>query len=360
LAVVAINIDPTLYEKIAVRVREGGYLDLAQFFDLAARNQLALEETPSRPMAAPRLRAGDRAGQPTARRSPTPRTGTPDDAHSEGVEQRGGWRPLVRRTELPSDRFAHPDVDTDLDHLLWGQTNRFLPVAVGVRVLANLLGDSENVPLAAWYENATAVAIALRDDLRGWDERANRPHGTRWATAFPERKESSAQRYANQFLGSSTRDGRSDGGAVFLGLAAISGSGEKARATLTSSGAQWASFRNPLFDADTDVEPERTFSDEEARFLLEHLREFKIGEYRFLNTVACLVAEGKSREDLNHAIERAYPAWASVASTMRAGAIGRLGDLGLLERDRHGLHVEYRLTPLATSLGLPDEASEES
>jgi hypothetical protein len=353
LAIVAINIDPALYERIAMRVREGGYVDLAQFFDLAARNQLALEGTPSPLMEMRRPRGGDGSAEQGERRPPTAGAQTADS-----VAQPGGWRALVRRHGFPSDRFPQSDVDTDLSHLLWGQTNRLLPVAVGVRVLANLLGNSDDVPLATWHENAIAVATALRDDLRVWDERASHPHGTRWATAFPEPKESSAQRYISQFLGASARNGSSDGGAVFLGLAAISGSGENARATLTSSGAQWASFRNPIFDADPDVEPERTFSEEEARFFLEHLREFRIGEYRFLSSVAELVAQGKSREDLNEAIERAYPAWASVASTMRAGAIGRLGDLGLLERSRHGLHVAYRLSPLATRLGLPDETSE--
>ena len=35
MAVVAINIDPELYERVASRVREGAYVDLEQFFDLA-------------------------------------------------------------------------------------------------------------------------------------------------------------------------------------------------------------------------------------------------------------------------------------------------------------------------------------
>jgi hypothetical protein len=354
LAVVAINIDPELYDRIATRISQGGYLDLPQFFDVAARNQLALEET-----SAP-LTSEPQSGRPApdagvAERESTLPAGSGNAAlHHHGAgHPPAKWRALVTRAELPDDRFALPNVDSELDHLLWGQTNRLLPIAVGVRVLANLLRDSDDVPLATWHEKATGVASALRADLRAWDEHASRPHGTRWATAFPERKESSAQRYVNQFLGAPARNGGSDGGAVFLGLAAITGSGDKARATLTTSGAHWASLTNPIFDADIGVEPERTFSEEEARFFLEHLREFRSGEYRFLNTVATLVAEGLSREDLNEAIARAYPELASVASTMRAGAIGRLGDLGLLERTRHGLHVDYRLSPRAAVLGLP-------
>ncbi len=94
------------------------------------------------------------------------------------------------------------------------------------------------------------------------------------------------------------------------------------------------------------------------RFFLNHLRDFRIGEHRFLNTMATLVAEGLTRDEQNEAISRAYPRWKSVASTMRAGGIGRLGDLGLLERTRRGLNVDYRLSPLARSLGLPEVTKE--
>lgn len=356
MAVVAINIDPELYGRIAEQVREGRYLDLAQFFDLAARNQLALEATshavlPDGHPDAEQL-TRDVGGRPNGPPEQV-RRGT---RHGDGAARRAGeWRSLLTRVELQGERFAAPDVDPAIDHLLWGQTNRLLPVAVGVRVLANLIGDADDLPAGSWHEEATAVATALRDDLRRWDERANRAHGTRWATAFPEKKESSAQRYISQFLGAAGRNGRSDGGAVFLGFVVILGAGEKARATLTSSGALWASLPNPIFDGTS--EPESTFSEEEARFFLEHLREFRVGEYRFLNTMAALVAEGLSREEQNDAIARTYPQLKSVASTMRAGAIGRLGDLGLLERTRHGLNVDYRLSPLATSLGLPEQTA---
>jgi hypothetical protein len=345
MAVVAINIDTELYDRVAKRVQQRGYLNLDQFFDLAARNQLALEAAPSH--ATPE-RAVDGA-RAVSDAGPIESSG---DVHRARLKQRAAadlprqWHEHVGRTELSIERFPRPDIDSDADHLLWGQTNRLLPIAAGVRVLANLLGSSDDVPVTAWYQEATAVATALREDLRSWDESAKRPHGSRWATAFPEKKEASAQRYVNQFLG-----GSSDGGAVFLGLVSIAGSGEDARVTLTTNGASWAGFPNPIFDG--EAEPTRTFSDEEVRFFLNHLHEFRIGEYRFLNTMALLVDEGLTRDEQNEAIARAYPRWKSVASTMRAGGIGRLGDLGLLERTRRGLSVDYRLSPLAKSLGLP-------
>lgn len=346
MAVVAINIDPELYERVANRVREGAYLDLDQFFALAARNQLALELDPDAVTRARQTVDGPVAMTEDGA-SPIERAGYVVGAspNQEAAGDRSRKRDeLVTHAELTIERFPRPDVDRDPNHLLWGQTNRVLPIAVGVRVLANLLGDFDDVPVASWYQNATDVATRLRDDLRNWDERANRPHGSRWATAFPEKKESSAGRYVSQFLGA----------AVFLGFVSIAGTGDDARATLTTSGASWAGLPNPIFDPDS--EPERTFSDEEVRFFLDHLHEFRLGEHRFLNTMAMLVADGLTRDEQNEAIARAYPRWASVASTMRAGGIGRLGDLGLLERTRRGLNVDYRLSALAGSLGLPHVA----
>jgi hypothetical protein len=357
LAVVAINIDPVLYDRVAKRVLDGSYLDFDQFFDLAARNQLALEATSNPALLAPRSMDDPRAVTEKATGPNKPATsldGAPADVRpSSGLQRQLGE--LLRRAALTIERFPRPDVDPNVDRLLWGQTNRLLPIAAGVRVLAHMLRDSDDVPATTWYQQATGVATALRDDLRMRDENAKRPHGSRWATAFPDKKESSVQRYVNQFLGVAARDGRSEGGAVFLGLVSITGRpGDEARVTLTTSGASWAGLANPIFDG--DGEGDRTFSDEEVRFFLNHLHEFRIGEYRFLNTLAMLVAEGMTRDQQNEAIARAYPRWASVASTMRAGGIGRLGDLGLLERTRRGLNVHYRLSQLAESLGLPQRS----
>lgn len=357
MVVVAVSIDTNLYERVATRVREGKYLSLEQFFEVAAQNQLALEDSNRRQSRGGRLEATEVAENMDRRRGGTPRDGkgSESSAPHEADVSDTDWRSFVRRRELPADVFAEAEIVTETECVLWGQTNRLLPVAVGVRVLANLLNDHVDVPVARWHEESTRVAMLLREELREQDERAGRPHGTRWATAFPERKPASAQRYVNQFLGAPARDRRSDGGAVFLGLVTLSGTGEDARVSLTRSGAEWASFTNPIFDANGD-EPASTFSEDETRFFLNHLRGFRIGEYRFLNTVAALVAEGLSREQLNDALTLAYPQWEGYASTMRAGAIGRLSDLGLLERTRHGLNVDYRLSPLASEVGLPELA----
>ncbi|MDP9225061.1 MAG: hypothetical protein M3P18_14675, partial [Actinomycetota bacterium] len=55
---------------------------------------------------------------------------------------------------------------------------------------------------------------------------------------------------------------------------------------------------------------------------------------------------------LNEELPALFPNWADHIPTMRAGAIGRLSDLGLLGRERRGLTVEYHLTALANQVEL--------
>jgi hypothetical protein len=234
--------------------------------------------------------------------------------------------------------------------VLWGQINRVLPIAVGVRVLAHLSTDRSNaVPIEEWHETATGVAVALRSRLRQLDEAAGRRHGSLWSTAFPDNTSPSAHRYVNQFLGFPKSDGGlSDGGAAFLGFIAFDRG--DAGATLTTAGAEWAALANPLFD-DGDS-PTRTFSVEETTFFINHLKRYRPAELQLLHGVATLVEQGRSRTQLDEALAAEYPQWEKYIATMRAGALGRLSDLGLLERTRRGLTVDYALTPLAAEVGL--------
>jgi hypothetical protein len=219
---------------------------------------------------------------------------------------------------------------------------------VGVRVLAHLSVERENgVPVEEWHETATAVATTLRARLREFDEAAGRRHGSLWSTAFPDNTPASAHRYVNQFLGI-PKGGVADGGAAFLGFVAFDGADTSAM--LTTAGAEWAALTNPIFDGDGS--PASTFSTEETTYFIDHLKTHRPAELRLLQRIAVLVDEGGSRTQLDEALAADYPAWQKYIATMRAGALGRLSELGLLERTRHGLKVDYALTPLAAAVGL--------
>jgi hypothetical protein len=341
MPVVAISIDPSLYEAVERMVLGGNYSDLQQFFVVAVRNQLALEVS----VGLEQRLAPASASTTSASTTRAPKRAPLGSAAAIPAMLRAV--PAAAATPLPK-----PVRVDDEAAVLWGQINRILPIAVGVRVLAHLSADrADGVPVEEWHETATGVAVALRSKLRQLDEAAGRRHGSLWSTAFPDDTPASAHRYVNQFLGF-PKAGLSDGGAAFLGFIAFD-RGDTV-ATLTSAGADWAAFTNPLFD--DGGPPTRTFSVEETSFFINHLRRYRPAELALLRRVAALVDNGRSRTQLDEALAAEHPQWAKYITTMRAGVLGRLSDLGSLERTRRGLTVDYALTPLAAKVGLLGDA----
>ena len=345
MPLVALHLDGKLYDRVAEVVSSGNYKSVQHFLQVAAWNQVALEDSALSSEEGPR----PRKAQAIPSRSPTR---SPEAAPPIGSST-GRWALMVRRVEVAADdNLQTPQPLNEIGLALWGQTNRVLPIAVGVRVLANLMTQTQRpVAIADWHKRATRVATDLRKLLGQWDVAAGRRHGSLWATALPEDNPASAHRYVNQFLGVPRKDALPDGGAAFLGFVVFSGDDDEATVELTRNGAEWASLANPIFDRG-DKEPSATFSVEETRYYLQYLRNFRAGEYRFLHSVAELVARGRSRTQIDDELATAYPAWSKYISTMRAGGLGRLSDLGLLDRVRHGLAVKYLLTPLAAEVGL--------
>lgn len=334
MAVIAVNIDAALYTAIEQSVSSGNYSDLEQFFTVAARNQLALEKSAGATLP------------PVSATEPSGGDGVIPDLSDLGSAVTSSGKELL--LAITASSKLQPETLEDESLVLWGQVNRVLPIAVGVRVLAHLeAGQVDGVPVEEWHEAATKVAVALRPYLRELDEASGRRHGSLWSTAFPDETPASSNRYVSQFLGF-PRDGVPEGGAAFLGFVTFDETGTGAR--LTTAGAEWAAFSNPIFDG--DGVPARTFSTEEAAFFLDHLRSRRPAEFQFLQRVATLVEEGGSRTKLDEALANDYPQWEKYIGTMRAGALGRMSDLGLLERTRRGLTVDYSLTPLAADLGL--------
>lgn len=351
MPIVATNLEMQLYEGISQAVRAGNYRSVQQFLEVAAWNQLALEESGEGRVAAPEEEQPKpaRVDRPSSRGAET----TP-----RGVSTTPTWWPLLRSVNLTErDELRLPERLDDLTAALWGQTNRVLPIAVGVRILAHLMHDADgDVAVPDWHETATKVATDLREQLRDWDAMAGRRHGSLWATAFPDDNPASAHRYMNQFLGVPRKDGLADGGAAFLGFVDFDEHDDQAFVRLTRSGAEWAGFANPIFDGDGD--PARTFSSDETAFFIDHLRTYRPGEHLLLNRIAAIVADRRSRTEIDDELAREYPQWAKYITTMRAGALGRLSDLGLLERTRRGLEVDYHLTDLAAEVGLPTDRLE--
>jgi hypothetical protein len=358
VVVVLAEIKSADYEAID-KLLGSAYASIQQFIEVAVRNQLALEEGlhGSAPVTA---RAHSPAHQPAEREAAAAREVSGWAAPLAGTEPAApipasaddDWRSWVTAAdanEIPTAAKASVP-----DRPLWGQINRVLPIAAGVRVLAHIGNEAAQpfVGTAEWHAKAADAAQALRIHLEAIDTAREHRHGQRWATAFPDDERSSRKRYMNQFLGYLRPNGEPEGGAAVLGLVAFA-NGDPTKVALTKSGAVWASLPNPVFDS-PDGHAETTFSREEAEHYLDHVRRTVPAEYQLMRAVAELVDAGKARTEIDEQLGESYPDWARYIGTVRAGALGRLQDLGLLRRERRGLQVDYGLTDLAYELRLTD------
>lgn len=345
---IVVDVTPTLYQESEPLVGSR-YETFDQLVNVALRNQIALETKGSRdvlvgdPPPDASVGLGVRAGQRRNQMMASAIVGDSGDAD---------WRRLARRIKDPLEPAGRTGIIDD--GVLWGQVNRLLPTALGIRVLANQLVERGKpaIEVSGWDETAGVVAISWRAQLEAMDLRAGRKRPDLWATAFPTEDRGSQRRYISQFLGKPGQL-RSMGGVEMLGLAIFEETEGEHVVGLTPAGIQWASLENPIFDG---THPTATFSVIEARFYLEHVQRYLPAEYAFTQRVAQLVEGGEDRSSLDASLASLYPRWTDFISTMRAGVLGRLHDLGLLHRIRKGQRVEYALSDLAYELDLAEPA----
>ncbi|MGA8858279.1 MAG: hypothetical protein WB643_14080 [Candidatus Bathyarchaeia archaeon] len=265
-------------------------------------------------------------------------------------------RPKPSVEFLDTDEFLSMNIDgvktIELGELkrqdiLWGQYNRFLPVKIVVRVVANLLrrNASEYVLLSEVHEVAAATARRLGKETARNDKLLGHKRGTIISAGLPMSKEDkSASRFKYQFVGYATAD-KVEGAAPVLKFLDITKKEGTVLLGITDYGLKFASFSNPVIDNHDYSSP---LSEDEVSFLLNHIALQVPGEARLIHFILDKVAKGrKTPEALNDSIRAEYGAvWKgkNEQATMRSGAVSRMSELGLLKREKDGVKVTYLLT----------------
>lgn len=238
-----------------------------------------------------------------------------------------------------------------IDRWIFGQFSKLLPAKASCRALARRMTDAGG-PLVL---EATAAAVAAQAGLLGkvleeTDNKEGRSREDALAVGFPSLGQNASKshlRFANQFVGSFSKGGRASGLLIEYRLAEII-SGTGVRIGLTKQGWDFAVLPNPAMDETT---PNRArFSDSELSFLREHIRE-RVPHEAFALTVVLGGIEGglNTPEDLDRECGRYLPdrsknISSAFITTQRTGVISRASELGLIDRKRNGIRVEYVLT----------------
>jgi hypothetical protein len=369
MPIIAVNVAVGVYERIRSLIEKGLYGTPEQFLEIAASNQLALEDGlgPEDLVArGHRNPPGSEATSRTARaRSVGRRTGgRGGDRQAMRVGGPPASRRRVSRAELDEllgrlavtkDGIASPPAARAAIRLpserLWGQVNRLFPLKFACRWLASTnAGKTEWDRYESVSERLASDAATVGSALEEIDAAAGRKRDELLSTGLPRRGNIASQdRFLSQFLARTTRSAEIYPGAICqYALADFDGD----RLTLTERGYELASLRNPVIDDDISTAA-GTLSDDERSFLNNQVLTYMPGELLDVRLVLSAVLAGKiTPDDLLGAVRPQLPEhWSDVMTrTHLSGVVARLTEMGLLRRRWEGRNVSYEAASLATTM----------
>lgn len=323
-------------------MEKNGNRSVSDFFSVAAENQLLIEEMTAGTAAdASLLRHMQPVAEQNGKLSPG-KLGIPE-------------QPAVRTIALP------PAGGGMEESMVSGQTNRILPMKVGLRVLCALLSktNEEYVPLKEFVAAAVIAAQQFRNVLVGETMHISGKKDSLWSGLPEAGSDMSGLRYRNQFLAYPRQDDGIEGGLGKLRFAGVLRKAKKTYIGITGPGLGFAALENPVIDR--HLYGGCRFSEEEVRFYLAHIRMAARGEYKTFRDVLGCIARGAGRTgDLNSALEKLWsPQWTGVmVNTHRNGAVSRMAELGLIAKEKKGKEVEFKLTQTGREF-IEDRANEE-
>ena len=321
--VICFDVDRKTKDIMDQIISNGAYRDYSELLSVSIANQLLLHSAqateartasvpsntiqPSTEAKAEWVQPAEtaRAVIPDAsevRESPIPKMFLLDGADSTGIEL----------APLPNDAFV-AGMEISADRWIFGQHNKLLPVKANVRALFSLLRAAtkqSGVELEEASRQIANEASRLGDVLRRSDIDAKRSRDESIALAFPSSDPSNSDksrlRYASQFVGSVSREGRMTGLLIDLKLVNIDRH-KPPRIRLTEPGLRFAELHNPSLDPGVEVEQER-FSPEEIDFLLHHIQShLPVEQFAFSATLNAIIDGSNTPEMLDAALKKYLP-----------------------------------------------------
>ena len=331
-----VDISSQQAQKIKHFIERGGYANFAEFISTAIENQILIEKSES----------------PVIDSFETQQT----DNASLQVKTALADYELIRIRNHPKaapmptfQQLCYSLGETEEGKTwLWGQTNRILPVKIGLRVLQRLLGSGQWIDLEDYRETAADVAAEFGHILREYEARNNRIRDERISAGLPHNgRPKSKIRYKAHFLGYVRRDGKLDGAMPFLRFVNLESDGKGGVIiALAEPGLEFAQLENPVIDNHSF---ENSFTEQEVSFYLEHIVRNVKGESNAMKWLLSKLANGIARrEAINAELKKEFgQTWKlsdAVTNTQRAGLMSRMFELGLIEKKKRGIEVFFSVS----------------
>jgi len=262
-------------------------------------------------------------------------------------------KPPKGLAELPFDMWA-PGQPVPLDRWVLGQHNRLLPAKLNSRALIRLFADTlKGLPIAPTAERLAGEAAVFGDYLSALDEAKKTSRDEALSTAFPTTAEDADKgrtRYANQFV--VYQNGRGELSGLMMDLKLINVVTQKKERFIVPTHFAWefARLANPVIDSPGEGITEK-FSPEERALLIRHIvTSVPVECFAYRAILKAVQAGNNTPEKIDAALkahvaeDRAQKLSQSFLASQRSGAVSRMSDLGLVERQREGVRVFYVAT----------------
>lgn len=331
-------------DEITKLINVGKYQTVAQFILTAIENQIYIENTDSEPIS-----SIEAARKDSNILNKSDLVVIKDSRNIALVEIKSQPKTVTAPTfsELAASLYKAEEENC----WLWGQTNKILPVKIGLRVLYAIIGTEQWLDLEEYREKAANIAAGFGTVIRKYEDKKNKIRDERISAGLPDEKEFKSKfRYKGHFLAYMRKDGKLDGAMPFLRFANLS-KDEKGRVFigLTEPGLNFARLENPVIDR---IDFEESFSEREIDFYLDYISKNVKGETSAIKWVLNKITNGiNDRNSINKELSREIaPSWGetseAVVNTQRAGLMARMFELGLIGKDKKGINVVYTITEL--------------
>ena len=330
-----IDLESDTVDAINRLIREGRYRTVQDFLFTAAQNQLYDIENTHNPVV---IRDSSSASSSTTDR--TILSTVPDLDLS----------PLLTAPDAGKVQTMVPPKSEEVAGEIYGLYNRFFPIKITMRVLANMLkGNGPNVPLNTLQENAASIAREYGKKLLKKEQGLGRRRSEMIATALPTKSKRSIDefkskaRFKSHFVGYLAKE-RVEGAPAVLRFVNIrKGDNGRDVVGLTVAGLEFAKLANPVIENEDLNSP---LSDEEREFLVNHICAELPEEARLMqSTLEAIKGGATNPEKVQEGLRKLKPELKETElSTIRSGLLSRMSELGLVTRERVGLSVRYHIT----------------
>jgi len=251
----------------------------------------------------------------------------------------------IKLADIELSDYAAKPAEHTARKVLWGQFARFLPVKYTLRILASF--PEHPVSLVDWQDAVRRHSFLMREHLRDKDLRNRIPRGAQLSAGFPRGNTSKKTRSMERFLSHYTAVIQSSGAGPVVGMCAelgfITVDTASKQVSLTPEGLQYVLLPNPQLDGDHTSISSTTI--EERRFLMLHISSYLSEDWQFCQDVLSAIHEGWNTSDLlfNAMSEKYSEPTPNTLRTNLGGALGRLGDLGMVSRSWIGRNSQFQV-----------------